>query len=186
MAQRCAFRHFWRAFSGNSGQLVRRWWRGRIVKPEMLVKRIDEDGHLTPPNEHSELVTAAPTSFSLSQRREAGHHIMVDTWARQNARTIIDTPGRGAAEAMSNMRRWHGSPGSTRVGLEPLGHVPPAEYEDQFDRRGTAPVAAGALTPLSLRRTRGDSYRHRKPTRRASSSRRLRTRRIRRPCGSLQ
>jgi transposase InsO family protein len=29
--------------------------------------------------------------------------------------------------------------------LEPLGYVPPAEYEAQFDRLGTAPAMAGAL-----------------------------------------
>ena len=29
--------------------------------------------------------------------------------------------------------------------LEPLGYLPPAEYEEQFDRRSTAPTTAGAL-----------------------------------------
>ena len=29
--------------------------------------------------------------------------------------------------------------------MEPLGYLPPAEYEDQFDRRFTAPVPTGAL-----------------------------------------
>jgi transposase InsO family protein len=29
--------------------------------------------------------------------------------------------------------------------LEPLGYLPPAEYEERFDRRGTAPATAGAL-----------------------------------------
>jgi putative transposase len=29
--------------------------------------------------------------------------------------------------------------------LEPLGFPPPAEYEEQCDRRSTAPVTAGAL-----------------------------------------
>lgn len=29
--------------------------------------------------------------------------------------------------------------------MEPLGYVPPAEYEDQFDRLGTAPATAGVL-----------------------------------------
>lgn len=29
--------------------------------------------------------------------------------------------------------------------LEPLGYVPPAEYEAQFDRLGTAPLLVGVL-----------------------------------------
>jgi hypothetical protein len=29
--------------------------------------------------------------------------------------------------------------------MAPLGYLSPAEYEDQFDRRVTAPVPAGAL-----------------------------------------
>jgi putative transposase len=29
--------------------------------------------------------------------------------------------------------------------MEPLGYLPPSEYEDQFDRLVTAPVSAGAL-----------------------------------------
>ena len=45
--------------------------------------------------------------------------------------------------------------------LEPLGYLPPAEYEKQFAFAQAAPVAALLLKPPSLRRTRGDSVSNR-------------------------
>ncbi len=65
-------------------------------------------------------------------------------------------PWRGLEDVDYATLEWVAWYNTQRL-LEPLGYVPPAEYEAQDARTQTAPLEAGRLNQPSLRKTRGDS-----------------------------
>jgi transposase InsO family protein len=56
-----------------------------------------------------------------------------------------DGPWRGLEQVEYATLEWVAWFNSQRL-LEPIGYVPPAEYEEQFHRTHTAQLTGGALT----------------------------------------
>jgi putative transposase len=65
-------------------------------------------------------------------------------------------PRKGLEEVESATLEWGRLVNNTRL-LEPIGYVPPAEFEEAFYAQAAATEAEEALKQMSLHRTRGGS-----------------------------
>jgi len=96
---------------------------------------------------YTERLAEAGIEPSVGSRGDSYDNALAETVIGLFKTEVIhrDGPWRGLDDVEYATLEWVAWFNTQRL-LEPLGHVPPAEYEEQFHRTQTAHTAAGALT----------------------------------------
>ena len=95
---------------------------------------------------YTERLGAAGIEASVGSRGDAYDNALAESVIGLFKTEVIhhDGPWRSLDDVDYATLEWVAWFNTCRL-MEPLGYVPPAEYEDQFDRLVTAPATAGVL-----------------------------------------
>ena len=96
---------------------------------------------------YTERLAEAGIEPSVGSRGDSYDNALAETVIGLFETEVIrqDGPWRGLEEVEYATLQWLAWSNTTRL-LEPLGYLPPAEYEAQFQHTQAAHVAVGALT----------------------------------------
>ena len=109
---------------------------------------------------YTERLAEAGIEPSVGSRGDSYDNAMAETVIGLFKTEVIhkDGPWRGVDDVEYATLEWVSWFNTARL-LEPLGYLPPAEYEEQFHQSQLAQIGAGGLNEPSLRKTRSDSVR---------------------------
>jgi len=119
-------------------------WTLQLLWFETLQRPIEFTHYLS--IRYTERLAAAGIEASVGSRGDAYDNAMAESVIGLFKTEVIrhGGPWRSLDDVEFATLEWVAWFNTCRL-MEPLGYLPPAEYEDQFDRLVTAPVMAGAL-----------------------------------------